>query len=57
VSESDTVTLDVSNLPKTPESIVIKTIADSGESVTTQTYSSNIRITLPGTSVTEVTFH
>jgi hypothetical protein len=54
VKDSDGVTLDLSNLSKMPESIVIKTITDSGETVTTQPYSSNISLTLPGTSVTEV---
>jgi hypothetical protein len=56
VSKSDTVTLDVSNLPKTPASMVIKTITDSGETVTTQPYNADISITMPGTSVTEITF-
>jgi len=56
VRKSDSVTLDVSNLPKKPRRVVIKTITDSGESVTTRAYSSNISLTLPGTSVMEVTF-
>jgi hypothetical protein len=56
VSKSNTVTLAVSNLPQVPNIVVIKTITDSGESVSTQPYSSKISLTLPGTSVTEVTF-
>jgi hypothetical protein len=50
------VTLDVSNLPRVPESVVITTITNSGESVATQPYSSNITLALPGTSVVEVAF-
>jgi xylan 1,4-beta-xylosidase len=56
VTKSNTVTLAVSNLPKTPNIVVIKTITNSGEAVTTQAYSANISIAVPGTSVTEVTF-
>jgi hypothetical protein len=56
VRKSDTVTLDVLNLPKKPRSVVIKTITNSGESVTIQPYSSNLTLTLLGTSVTEVNF-
>jgi len=54
VSKAETVTLEVSNLAQTPKSIIIKTITDSGEWVTTQAYRSSISVTLPGTSVTEI---
>jgi xylan 1,4-beta-xylosidase len=56
VSKSNTVSLAVSNLPQVPHIAVIKTITDSGESVTAQPYRSNFSLTLPGTSVVEVTF-
>jgi hypothetical protein len=56
VRKSEKVTLDVSNLPRVPESVVITTITNSGESVATQPYSSNITVALPGTSVVEVAF-
>jgi xylan 1,4-beta-xylosidase len=56
VSKSNTVTLAVSNLPKTPKSVVIKMITNSGEAVNIQPYSSTLTLILPETSVTEVNF-
>ncbi len=46
VSESDIVALDVSNLPQTPKSPVIKTMTNAGESVTAQPFASSLTLCL-----------